>query len=112
MFKKILVLISLALALSANSCGQKEAVAETTIKLSTMQCESCEATITKALQSVEGVSFVSVDAGKKEVKVKFDGSKTDLAKLETAITKAGYDANDKAKDEAAYTNLPDCCKIP
>ncbi len=56
--------------------------------------------------------MVKVDKDKKIAHIEFDKSKTNLSKIEDAITAAGYDANDKKKDMKAYENLDDCCKLP
>ncbi|KAA3599377.1 MAG: copper chaperone [Calditrichaeota bacterium] len=112
MFKSILLIALVAIVSVFYSCADKKAVAETTqINLPSMQCESCVATITKVLKSVEGVESVEINQETKIANVSFDKTKTELSKLETAITKAGYDANDSQKDGTAYNNLPECCKM-
>lgn len=83
---------------------------EAEIKVPTLACGMCVKKITKAVQAVEGVTEVTVDRKNKVCKVSFDPEKTSLEKIEVAITKAGYVANDKKADEEAYAKLPDCCK--
>ena len=80
------------------------------INLPTMQCNMCKATIEKAVNKVEGVNYVNVVVKDKIAKVKFDNSKTELGKIEDAITAAGYQANDKPEVKEAYDNLEGCCK--
>jgi copper ion binding protein len=82
------------------------------INLPTMQCNSCKKTIEKAVNKVDGINYVNVVVEDKIAKVKFDKSKTELGKIEDAITAAGYQANDKPEDKDAYNNLVDCCKKP
>ena len=82
------------------------------VKLPSMQCDICKKTIEKAVGKVAGVTVVKVDKNKKIAHVEFDKSKTDLSKIEAAITGAGYDANDKKKDMKAYDELDECCKVP
>ncbi|HXG38624.1 MAG TPA: heavy-metal-associated domain-containing protein [Bacteroidota bacterium] len=96
-------------------CGQQQqeapAKAETVaIKVETAKCEACVGTITDALKGVEGVQKAEVDLEKKLATVQFIPAKVDLQKLETAVVNAGYDANDKKRNPAAYEQLPDCCK--
>ena len=55
---------------------------------------------------------VKTDIALQKVKDAVDKSKTDLGKIEGAITAAGYDANDKKADPEAYKELDDCCKLP
>ncbi len=81
-----------------------------TIEVKTAKCESCARTITKALEDVDGVKKASVDLSKKIVFVEYVSSKTDLASLETAISKAGYDANSTKRDDNAYHSLDACCQ--
>ena len=95
-----------ALNTSAGSKGMEM------VKLPSMQCDICKKNIEKAVGKVEGVSVVKVDKNKKIAHVEFDKSKTDLSKIEDAITAAGYDANNKKKDMKAYDNLDECCKVP
>lgn len=82
------------------------------IKLPTMQCSICKKNIEKAVNKVPGTINVKVDKDEKVAHINYDKSKTDLTKIENAITMAGYDANDKKADPTAYQNLDDCCKLP
>ena len=100
-----------AIGMFALSGCTSETEASAQIKLPTIQCTSCGSTVTKALEKVDGVKSVEVDLEKKQAKVSFLASKTDLGRLEGAVTKVGYAANNKEADSAAYANLPGCCKI-
>lgn len=82
------------------------------INLPSMQCATCKKNIEAAVSKVDGVINVNVDKSEKVAHINFDKSKTDVSKIENAITAAGYDANDKKKDMKAYENLDDCCKLP
>lgn len=82
------------------------------IKLPSMQCNICKKNIEKAVNKVPGTIDVKVDKNEKVAHVNFDKSKTDLSRIENAITMAGYDANEKKADKDAYNNLDDCCKLP
>jgi len=82
------------------------------VDLPTMQCSICKKNIEKAVNKVPGTIDVKVDKDKKVAHINYDKSKTDLSKIENAITMAGYDANDKKADKDAYNNLDDCCKLP
>lgn len=82
------------------------------IELPSMQCNTCKRNIETAVKEVSGVIDVKVDKDKKVAHIHYDKNKTDVSKIENAITAAGYDANDKKKDMKAYDKLDDCCKIP
>jgi len=83
-----------------------------TVKLPTMQCSICKKNIEKAVNKVPGTIDVNVDKNEKVAHINFDKTKTDLSRIEKAITMAGYDANEKKADPDAYQNLDDCCKLP
>ena len=85
---------------------------EATINLPTMQCGTCKKNIETAVKKVDGISECRVDKNAKVRHVNFDNSKTDVSKIESAVTAAGYNANDKQADPEAYNNLDDCCKLP
>ena len=44
------------------------------------------------------------------IKIFYNGQKTDLQTIKTAITKLGYDADEMKADVASYDKLDDCCK--
>ncbi len=82
------------------------------IKLPSMQCKICKKNIEKAVNKVPGIIDVNVVVDDKVAHINYDKSKTDVSKIEKAITMAGYDANDKKADPSAYNDLDDCCKLP
>lgn len=82
------------------------------ISLPTIQCGTCVKTIGKALNKLEGFTNIDIDIENHKATVTFDDTKTDLSKIEDAISGAGYDANDKKADQTAYSNLHACCKLP
>lgn len=82
------------------------------INLPTMQCSTCKKNIETAVKKLDGIESIDVVTKEKIAHINFDKSKLDLAKIESAITAAGYDANDKKADPEAYKELDDCCKLP
>ena len=106
---RLLTLVPL-LAL-AIGCGSAITAKEAEIKTPTLQCSSCEVTVKNAVKKVDGVQSVAVDADQKLVRVAYADGATDVSQLESAIAKAGYQANDKKADPEAYKGLPDCCKM-
>jgi periplasmic mercuric ion binding protein len=92
------------------SAAPADNIRESTIKIPTAVCKTCEAAITKAVNNVDGVTDVKVSAKGHTAKVKFDAGKTTLLKIQTAISKAGYDADNIKRDSKAYDKLPSCCK--
>lgn len=82
------------------------------IKLSTMQCDVCKKNIESAVKKLDGIESINVVVKEKVAHIDYNKSKTDLSKIESTITAAGYDANDKKADPEAYKELDDCCKLP
>ena len=73
-------------------------------------CGMCEKRIEKAALAVDGVSKAEWNKETKQMELVFDDSKTNLDKIEVAISKVGHDTpHHKASDEV-YNELPGCCK--
>ena len=112
----MLAMLALAATLSGQTkqkgeAQRADAKTETVvINVPTVVCSSCDATITKAVKKVAGVKNVKVDVEKKTATISFASGRTTLGKLEQAISKAGYDANDTKRDSVAYEKLDACCK--
>ncbi len=141
-FKKICLPLLIILTISVAGCGKKEStdVTENKMKtessgeknemmqtdnmsgknstdhimvsLPTMQCSTCKKNIETAVKKLDGIESINVVVKEKTAHINYDKSKTDLAKIESTITAAGYDANDKKADPEAYKELDDCCKLP
>jgi periplasmic mercuric ion binding protein len=107
-FKKVFLLTTFALFITSaiSFAGEKT----TEITLPTVQCGMCKRIIEKALNKVDGVINSEIDIESKKVSVTYDDTKTDVLKIERAITKAGYDANNRKADKKAYDKLDECCK--
>lgn len=70
----------------------QESLQGVTFDMQNMTCAMCSITIKKALQGVDGVKNVTVDADAKTATVTFDPQKTTLEALIKATTNAGYPA--------------------
>lgn len=64
---------------------------ESVITVTDMTCSHCEATVTEAVRSVDGVVDVKVDLESKKVTVSFDESKTNVDAIKQAIADKGYE---------------------
>ena len=84
---------------------------EAKISLPTIMCGMCEANIKDAFSSTNGIFKVNVDLDSKSGQVFYASEKVSLAQIETAISNAGYKANEKEAEKSAYDKLPRCCKI-
>lgn len=65
---------------------------ETKLRIEGMSCGHCVARVEKALKSLEGVKTAAVSLEKKEAKIEYDESKTDLEGFKKAVEEAGYTA--------------------
>ena len=81
------------------------------ILLPTIMCGMCEANIKDAFSSTDGILKVNVDLDSKSGQVFYNSKKVSLAQIETAISNAGYKANNKEAVKSAYDKLPRCCKV-
>ena len=73
-------------------------------------CETCGDKFNQTLIKEKGVQMVVLDEKAMTIKVTYNTKKTDLAKIKTAISKLGYDADDVKAEPLAYEGLDDCCK--
>ena len=90
-------------------CGGEQV--DAAVNTPTIQCGMCQKTIEMGLKKVSGVAHSAVDLETKTTKVIFNKAKTDLSKIEKAISGLGYQANETLADPIAYEGLPGCCKI-
>lgn len=80
------------------------------IRISSAICGECAKTIASSVTKLDGVKDVVVDIDEKTATIEYVQASVNLGDLEHAIVMAGYNANDKKADAAAFEKLPDCCK--
>lgn len=108
--KYLLLFVIVIPILFTTACKKEENLQVATIKTPTIVCDECVKTIKKAVYSLEGIRDVDVNLDTKTVTVKYVPLQTNQETIEITITRAGYDANDRKRDQEAYDNLPECCK--
>lgn len=64
-----------------------------TLRIEGMHCQGCVSSVTRVLQSLDGVGEVQVSLEQSQAKVSFDAGKTSVATLRSAIEDAGYTAS-------------------
>ena len=67
-----------------------------------MHCESCENKIKKNLRFESGVKKIETSLKEQTVTVTYDGTKTDVKKIQAAMKEIGYDTkvvSDKPKEK-------------
>lgn len=107
---KKIVFAAIALSLAIVGHSQTKAVVTAIIKTPTALCESCKSRIETYLKRYDGVLEITVNYRKGETKVKYLTDRTDIEQIKTAISNAGYDADDVPATEDAYKRLPKTCK--
>jgi copper chaperone CopZ len=65
---------------------------EIKIKIEGMMCGHCQASVTKAISSVGGVSAVKVDLADNQATITYDPKKTNVNAINAVIVDAGYHA--------------------
>jgi len=108
--KNIIFLALSATLLLLTACKKDEDLRTTTISVKSMGCDNCAYLIKKAIFTLNGIKDVEVNLDKKEVTVKYLPKYTNAESIEIAITRAGYDANDRPRDSVAMRELPECCQ--
>ena len=61
-----------------------------TLKLQGMSCASCARSVEDAIRSVPGVAEANVNFGAEQASIQFDGKRTNLEQIQSAIVEAGY----------------------
>jgi copper chaperone CopZ len=116
LFLKTFVITLMALLFSnVISAQEKKTIQTATIKTAIYcdhckACETCGLKFNQTLLKEKGVQMVVLDEKEMTIKVTYNSKKTDLAKIKTAISKLGYDADDLKADAVAYEALDGCCK--
>jgi len=85
--KKLIIPIVLAAALTTPVWA---AVKTVTLSVPGMTCAACPVTVRMVLSKVAGVQKVAVNFPKRQAKVTFDDTKTDVKALTEATANAGY----------------------
>jgi periplasmic mercuric ion binding protein len=74
------------------------------------QCETCGKSFQSELLKVKGLKMMELDEKAMTITVFYDGKKTNLESIKTAIANLGYDADELKANPAAYEKLDGCCK--
>jgi copper chaperone CopZ len=67
-------------------------MSEVTIKIEGMKCAGCQENVENALNSVNGVLSVDINLEEGSATINYDPEKTDIDKIKSAVSKAGYKA--------------------
>jgi mercuric ion binding protein len=73
-------------------------------------CGDCEPKIKTAAKSVDGVRSATLDVEAQTIKVIYNPEITNEKAIRTAISNAGYTADNVQANPDAYAKLDECCK--
>jgi mercuric ion binding protein len=99
------------LTISAQNSKNEKAVIQTKIICDHCKvCETCGQNFQENLYKIKGLKMYELDEKAMTITVFYNGKKTNLDQIRTAITKLGYDADEMKADPEAYEKLDGCCK--
>ena len=73
-------------------------------------CAMCKKRIEKAAFSVKGVKYASWDNSSGQLRLIYNGLKTDIGTIEKQIAAAGHDTEHHNASKDIYDQLPACCQ--
>jgi len=110
LFSAVILLLA-AFVFTTTSKAQTQ---DTTIKevkiLTSAVCDMCKGKIEKKVNKLDGIESLELDLETKILTITYHNEKTTVNDIKTAITKAGYSADELPADKEAFDNLPKCCK--
>ncbi len=107
---KASVTLLLMMLFVAALAQEKDDKTETVSMKTSAVCGMCKERLEKNLAFEKGVKAVSLDEETKVITIVFKKGKNTKEKLQKAITKLGYDADDLPADKKAHDRLPACCQ--
>lgn len=107
----IIFFVSVQSSLAQTGKKNEKAIIKTNIYCDhCKECETCGKNFQTELLKIKGVKMYELDEKDMTIIVYYNGQKTNLETIKTAISKLGYDADDIKADVAAYDKLDGCCK--
>ncbi len=99
-------------SVSAQSKKNQKAVIKTVLNCNHCKiCETCGKNFEANLYKINGLKMYELDEKNMTITVYYNGQKTNLQAIKTAISKLGYDADEVKADTEAYAKLDGCCRV-
>ena len=108
--KRFFIALVAIAGLSTASFSQTKALQTAKIKTPNVLCEQCRMRLTSYLDRYDGIQFLNINFRRGEIQVKYLTDRIDIEQIKTAISNAGYDADDVQANADAYKRLPKTCK--
>lgn len=110
-FAILIAVFTFQTSVAQNGKKNEKAVIKTTIHCDHCKvCETCGQLFDTEMLKIKGVKMYELDEQNMTITVHYNGQKTNLTAIKTAITKLGYDADEMKADTVAYDKLDGCCK--
>jgi len=110
-FTILIAVFSIQTSVAQNGKKNEKAVIKTAVHCDHCQvCETCGQLFESEMLKISGLKMYQLDEKNMTITVHYNGKKTDLLAIKTAISKLGYDADDVKADSSAYDKLDGCCK--
>jgi copper chaperone CopZ len=107
----IITIISIQTSVAQTGKKNEKAVIKTMIYCGhCKECETCGKNFQENMLKIKGVKMYELDDKKMTITVYYNGQKTDLKNIKTAISKLGYDADEIKAEKEGYEKLDGCCK--
>lgn len=104
---KTFLFITALLLSSASAWAQQT---QTLVVATSAKCDMCKRTLETALIREPGVRSVTLDVKAKQLTLAYNPRATSPAKLRTAVTNVGYDADSLKANPKAHDRLKPCCR--
>lgn len=109
--KNVIVLFVMIFGISFASNAQKASAKTEEVTFQTSaKCGMCKMRLEKDMSLAKGVKEAKLDLDSKKMTIAFNPKKTNKKKLQKAIAKIGYDADELVCDKTAHDALPGCCQ--
>ncbi len=108
--KKILLSLAFFVFVFSNVNAQKKSKSETITFQTSAKCGMCKMRLEKDLSLAKGVQSATLDLTDKKMTLVYNPKKTNKTKLQNAISKVGYDADEVVANQKSHDALPGCCR--
>ncbi len=108
MWRFITLLVIVFVAMSFINIPRKK---EKIIILTSAVCDQCQTRIESSLLGQKGIYSAELNLDTKALTVVFNPDKISASEIRSFVSNLGYDADDIKRNQAAFDNLPACCKL-
>ena len=108
--KKVILLAFTFAGFATVGTAQVKAQLTAKIKTPNALCQEDKVRLESYLNRYDGIVGINVNFRKGETTVKYLTDRTDIEQIKTAISNAGYDADDVIANAESYKRLPKSCK--